>query len=217
MNGHCLTRQASDDEAYRFIRTKSCRPEWLGEFGEAIWRNILTAAGWNYISLSKIAEGGAPLAHGPHGKTILPDYDAYKDGRSVFVESKAKSQSIIYRLRNQERHGINYKNWMHYQTIQQETGKPCCIALVELERETDRGLVWSGSLLFETMTNLAEVCRTDYPENPPKVYWPRKRFCDLGQFTPQELRDIANGKMRPSFAYELERIICPQKQQALFY
>lgn len=204
------------DEDHRFITSKAENVVWLGNFGEAIWRNILTASGWNYISLTNIAEGGAPLAHGPNGKTILPDYDAYKEGRSVFVESKAKSQSIVFRLRNQERHGINYTNWTHYKRIEAETGKPCCIALVELHRENGNRLEWSGSLLFEKLSNLAQPCSDGAPESPAKVYWPRKRFSDLASFSAAELRQIAQGKLLPKFDFALEQIISPKLQKAMF-
>lgn len=206
---------STDEEATRILRL--AKPEWLGQFGEAIWSRTLAASGWHYISLTKICEGGAPLAHGPNGKLILPDFDAFKDGRAVFVEAKAKTQSIVYQNKKQERHGINQRNYEHYKQIERDTGKPCCIAVVELWRESkhDGSLSWSGSLLFEKLTELLDP-RSEHPETPPKVYWRRDQWRDLQSYTPTELFGLASGAIKESFAMELEQILFPQTQKGLW-
>lgn len=96
MHNYCTP--TSEDEARRILMI--AKAEWLGDFGESIWRNVLESSGWNYISLAKICEGGAPMMHSSGVKTILPDFDACRDGRSAYVEAKAKTQSIYYGLKS---------------------------------------------------------------------------------------------------------------------
>lgn len=206
---------ATEDEARDMLL--AAKVEWLGEFGEKIWSNVLAASGWHYVSLAKICEGGAPLARGGNRKLILPDLDAYRDGRNVFVEAKVKTQSIVYRIKNQERHGINQRNYEHYMEIQRVSGRHCCIGLVELFRESrgDGTLSWSGSLLFEKLSDLLDP-RSEYDESPRKVYWKRKQFRDLASFTAIELCNLANGKLKLDIGLMLDQILFPAKQKAMF-
>jgi hypothetical protein len=129
-----------------------------------------------------------------------------------------KSQSIRYRKAgNQERHGINYQNYRSYSRMAAESGQPCALGLIELNRQReDGGIVWSGSLLFGTLSSLGEP-RAENPEIPPKVYWPRKRFGDLdGGLTATELFEIACGQSRRNYTLELKQAVFPFKQTALF-
>lgn len=211
-----LRTPSTDEEAKRIL--KLAKPEWLGLFGEAIWCRVLAAAGWHYVSLTKICEGGAPLARGKDTKLILPDFEAYQGGKNVFVEAKAKTTSIVYRKKKQERHGINERNYHHYTQIQRVSGKPCCIGLVELCRESteDGSTSWSGSLLFEKLADLLPPS-SEFEESPRKVYWPRKQFRELQSgYTPRELFMLANGDLQEEFQVELNDILFPQKQKPLF-
>lgn len=176
---------------------------------------MLASSGWHYVSLTKICEGGAPLARGKESRLILPDFDAYGDGRNVFVESKVKTQSIVYRLKKQERHGINERNYLHYMEVQRVSGRDCCIGIVELQREDigSGALSWSGSLLFERLCDLLDP-RSEFPEHPQKVYWNRKQFRDLASFTPRELFMLANGSMQINLGFN--EILFPKKQACMF-
>lgn len=193
-------------------------PERLGDFGEAIWQNVLDASGWHYVSLAKICEGGAPMARKRGDCLILPDFDAFQGGRSIFVEAKAKSQSIYYRRIGKERHGINQNNYRHYRRIAAENGKRMALAIVELQGEREpHQLSWSGSLLIQTFNELPEPSPSDYPESPVKVYWNRKEFREIdGGLTAQELVDLANHKTRRCYRLELDSVFFPQKQTELF-
>ena len=207
----------TNDNAIAAIRRFTERQ--LGDFGEAIWSRVLAFSGFHCVSLTKICEGGAPLARNSGGNLILPDFDAYRDGRSVFVESKAKTRSIVYSNKKQERHGIDERNYLHYQEIERQSGKPCCIGIVELWREDVARkdfLYWSGSLLFEKLSDLIDP-RSEHPEVPAKVYWRRKQFRDLhGGLSPVELFEIAVGKRQLSLRWELENILNPAHQASLF-
>lgn len=204
---------SSNDEAMAFLKAASV--ESLGEFGETIWKRVMRASGWHYISLAEIAEGGAPLAHGASGEIILPDLDAFCEGRNAYVEAKAKSQSIMYRNKKQERHGINLRNYTHYRRISEMQKKRCAIAIVELWRDSGAWLNWSGSLLIETLAELGDP-RSEHPENPPKVYWPRKAFRHLDSFEPLRLFELYAGQFKGHCGYDLDAILFPAKQAELF-
>jgi hypothetical protein len=205
----------TEDEAQGRLRRLT--PDQLGAFGEDIWKNVLAESGWLYIPLARIADGGAPMARRNGEAIILPDYQACKDGKTVFVEAKAKTQSIIYNNAKQERHGIDLKNYVHYIRAAAASSLPCAIGIVELWREESyRGrLYWSGSLLIETLRELGDP-RSENPETPPKVYWRRKQFRDVESFTAVQLYQLAYGKLKRSFKFELDRLFDPYVQRGLF-
>lgn len=204
----------NEDDARRQLVCAS--PEWLGGFGEELWKRVLASSGWTYIPLCQIENGGAPLARGEETAFVLPDFDAAKDGFSVYVDAKVKSQSIIYRKKNQERHGINEACWNAYRLAGITSSKDCALAILELHSERSLGRVeWSGSLLFETLKNLGSP-RCEHPEKPPKVYWPRKAFRDLDSFTALELFQLVTGDIRREYQLELDSVLRPVKQRNLF-
>lgn len=205
---------SSDEEALAILLRAT--PDYLGKFGEAIWKRVLANSGWHYISLANIEDGGAPMARGNGGNIILPDFDAFRDGESVYVEAKAKTQSIRFRKANQERHGINERNWNHYRQIERTTGKPCCIAIVELQSEQkDQSLKWSGEILIEKVSNLIPL-PADFYEPVRKIYWSKKNFINLDYFSPLELFQLARGELRRAYTSEIGQMLHPQIQKELF-
>lgn len=184
----------------------------LGRFGEALWSRIFAASGIQYIPLARIETGGAPMAEGKE-RIILPDFDCAYQGNAAFVDSKAKRQSIIYRLKQQERHGINRNAYQAYVKAGVTWRKNTGLALVELYRD---GMAWSGTLFAETFRNLGEPY-SEHAERPPKVYWRRKQFVDLDSLSAAELIQVAMGQIVKSYEYELDRIFFfkPLKQKEL--
>jgi hypothetical protein len=178
--------------------------EWLGNFGEKLWARIFASSGIRYIPLHKIENGGAPMLEGGSNREILPDFECSADGVSVYMDSKVKTQSIIYRKMSQERHGINKRCWNGYQRTANASGKMCGLGIVELFRDGP-SVTWSGSLLVETLTNLGEPI-PGINGDRHKVYWPRKLFCDLDSFTACELVAIWRGEKQASYPTELMRI-----------
>lgn len=206
----------TEDQAQQQLR--KLKPEQLGLFGEDIWKHVLYESGYQYVPLARIADGGAPLARSKNEVTVLPDYQAWSEGRAVFLEAKAKTRSIVYRLRSQERHGIDESNYLHYIRAAQQSSLPCAIGLVELWRERLEQrdvLYWSGSLLIETLRDLGDP-RCENPENPPKVYWRRKLFRDMDSFTAVELYALAHGTLKRSYKLELDNLFMPFMQRQLF-
>lgn len=217
MRNSVLTKPPqTNDEALAVLATAS--PEWLGQFGEAIWSWILECAGWHYIPLAKIADGGAPMMRGASGPVICPDFDANKDGKNIYVEAKAKSQSIYYRKISKERHGINQNNYRHYMMMSEMRKQQCAIAIVELHSEHKPfDLRWSGTLLLETLKQLGPAAPGDFPESPPKVFWNRKQFSAVdAELTAIELFQLARRQLRRNYAASIDRILMPWKQGQLF-
>ena len=213
LNHACLRAEwtAADHEAAKKFRSMAA--EALGRFGEAVWKRVLLASGVRYIPLADIQDGGAPMAVGNGNKIILPDLDCAAQTWVAFVEAKAKTQSIEFRMKRQVRHGINESNYLQYKKAAEEYRKRCAVAIVELWHADFQ--TWSGRLLFERIDNLGQPFQ-EYREKPPKVYWQTKQFCDLDSFTPAELVAIANGGECPSYGHEFDLIFNRRIQGDLF-
>lgn len=199
-------------------RLRVMTPEQLGRFGEVIWQNVLATSGWKYIPLCSIADGGAPMARTDDDATILPDIQCWKDGKSVFVEAKAKTRSVYYGRKSQERHGIDENNYEHYIKAAISSSIPCFLAIVECWSEPHRNadLRWSGTLLIESLHNLGYAEPSEFREEPPKVYWNRKHFSDIHSMSAIQLFELANKRKRLCCKHELDRIFDPWKQRGLF-
>jgi hypothetical protein len=192
--------------------------EWLGRFGESFWSKIFVASGVHYVPLSKIQTGRAPAIVGATRSIVLPDFDiADESGHTAYVDSKAKLQSIIYRKANQERHGIDRRNFDAYIQAGLTFNKRCGIALLECFRERLGTLEWSGSLLVETLRNLGSPIPGTSSERH-MVYWPRKVFVDLDSLDATEILNIEHGVAKRSYRHELRKVFfeSPLVQQGLF-
>ena len=196
--------------------------EWrLGQFGEAVWSNVLKPSGLRYIPLCQIANGGAPMVEAKRGgdALILPDFEVIGDGFDVYFDSKAKTQSVIYRAAKQERHGIDGRNYQHYLRVADATGRKAGLGIVELYRDCGplKPREWSGALLVETLGNLRTPIM-GFSNQEHMLYWTRKSFHELDTLTAIELLDVANGKKCPGYPVQLSAIFrsVPRKQQDLF-
>lgn len=189
--------------------------KWLGDFGERVWEHIFKASGIRYIPLHKINNGGAPMLEGKT-RIVLPDFECIMNREPVFVEVKAKTQSVIFRRQNQQRHGINYRNFKDYIEAAYESSKKCGIALIELFRDGP-ALQWSGSLLVESLGNLGPPIR-GFSNQSHMVYWPRKRFCDLDSWSALELLKIWKGQLSAAYPVPLTGVFTftPRTQGNLF-
>jgi len=188
--------------------------ERLGQFGEAIWARIFKASNVNYIPLHQMIGDGAPMAQG-QDKMILPDFDVAGEKWCAYVDSKAKTRSILFRRMKQERHGIDRRNWQQYQLIASKYKKTCGLGIVE--GFTEVRSQWSGSLLLETLSNLGQPA-LGMNDQGHMVYWPRKLFVELDRWSALELLAIANGQLKVSYEHELTHIFYTRhfKQQQLF-
>jgi hypothetical protein len=190
----------SEEERAAQEKFREAPEPWLGRFGEAFWSKVFIASKIQYIPLCKIENGGAPMMEGEE-RMILPDFDLVG---IAYVDSKVKSQSVIWRKTGQERHGIDKPNWEHYKRVAAAGRKNAGIALIELYRDTVPR-EWSGSLLVETLAALGEPIQ-GMSHQSHMLYWPRKRFVDLDSLSASELLAIANGRLRAAYPVELQGI-----------
>jgi hypothetical protein len=195
---------------------RAAKPNQLGRLGESVWAQILAASGVHYIPLAQIDNGGAPMAIGDKSSVVLPDFDcASTDGNwRAFVEIKCKEQPVLFRMRNQLRHGIDKSKWNAYRSASDLWQKECAVALLELFGVEKRE--WSGRLLVERLNNLGTPF-DGFSNQEHMVYWPRKAFCDLDTLTFQEVMEIDSRSLKPpSYRAELLQIFRPFEQRELF-
>lgn len=198
----------TDTDVLKALRTAG--DNRLGEFGETVWANIFRASGVNYIPLSKLDVGGAPRIQG-NGK-VLPDFDIAGDDWTAYVDSKCKSQCVLFRQKNQLRHGIDRRNFEAYRAAGLTFRKECALAILEL---WDHEARWSGEIMIETLRELGEPYQ-GISDQRHMVYWPKKAFRNLHAFTPGELWAVYKGRTVETFGEELRLVFCRQKQTALF-
>lgn len=207
------TPQGDDEAIAAFKRFNDAR---LGGFGENVWNRVMHDSGWHYIPLAKIQNGGAPMAQSNGDSVVLPDMDVSHEGRTAYVEVKAKTTSVYFRKTSQERHGIDYRNFTQYVRVSEMFNKKCAIALVELWRESKPYTsVWSGSLLIETLKNLGPPTN-ELVNGRMMSLWRRKDFNDIASFTPSELFALEAGKQRTNCKIELDSILFPFTQRGMF-
>lgn len=197
----------TDDQAYQRLRGMDSAT--LGRFGESLWSNIFRASRIPYIPLSKIETGFAPLLSGPN--VILPDFELIGEGWAAYVDSKAKQRSVVFRKTGQERHGIDRRNFEHYQRMALLGRKDCALAICELWSDATNS--WSGALLIETLRELSYPI-SGMSNQAHMVYWPRKRFVDLDSCGPLELLEIANGCRDCDLSQFLDRVFAGAKPEA---
>lgn len=205
-------RVAIMDETECQKKLLTASDEFLGNFGEAVWSNIFKASGVNYVPLSKIEVGGAPMMLAKTGGTVLPDFDCAGDDWTAYVDSKCKTRNVLFRKTDQIRHGIDHKNWRQYQKVAAQFRKKCALAILELFTHEGR---WSGTLLIETLDNLGQpfggISNQDH-----MVYWKRDAFTDLDSLTAMELVASSRGQAVPSFQHEFRQVFAPAVQRELF-
>ena len=189
--------------------------EELGDHGERVCKSTLLASGVHYIPLTDIDNGGAPMMVGATEKIVLPDFECVAPTWTAYIDAKAKTQSVLFRMRNQERHGINKSNFADYLKCTSRMRKHCGLFIVEHWRSD--GETWSGALLCEAFRNIGDpIPGIPGAETPEKVYWPRKQLCELHVAEPDELVEIAKGRVRVNVGFALEKIFNPWKQAELF-
>ena len=96
-------------------------------------REWLKQQGYAILPASLIDNGGAPLLESRDGKIILPNNLTWKNKEMGWVEVKTKSNATehIAPPRRWE-HGLPKRHWMAYWRIQEQTGIPVTLAVLEL-------------------------------------------------------------------------------------
>jgi hypothetical protein len=147
-------------------------PQWdLGRGGEQLIKRWLRRHGFYVLPAADIATVGAPAFDGPHEIVIVPDFLAARGGASRFVELKTKTRATFYRKGRSWQHGMRLAHWRAYQQVEELTGSPCFLAVLELE---------SGLVLMQSIQHLGDVERVydgnGMPDGKPHVFFPRDAF-----------------------------------------
>lgn len=154
--------------------------EPLGEFGEALWSNLLRGSGLFYIPLKDLPaiNGKGPRLQG--SDAILPDFHV-NGMRNAFVDSKCKSGPVMYFKANELRQGVDRKCWESYQAISEIQRQKCVLAIAEIFTRCDQqreGREWSGALLMQTLGRLGPPI-SGFNTMEHMVLWPRAKFVEL--------------------------------------
>lgn len=147
-----------------------------GRNGEQIIAEYLRQRGWWVIpSYDYSGEDGnkAPRMTGARGAIVIPDLDAAKDGRRIWVEVKTKEKRVLWRKKNEHRHGIEMRHFWSYQQAQRITGNKAFLVIFE---EDTREILCAS---IDRLKSCGEIGRGgNFRED--MIFWPRAVFAVLG-------------------------------------
>lgn len=108
-------------------------PEWdQGEWGEREVRAYLERSGQYVVPASLIDNGGAPMAISlVRANLVLPDVLTIGGGGSAWWEVKTKTVARKYQKTGAWRHGVDKRCWLDYLTVEEESGLPGWLAIVQ--------------------------------------------------------------------------------------
>ena len=113
----------------------------------------------------------APKLQGAAGGYVVPDLDVSKNGSRSWIEVKAKNNAgSPTRLTGQVEHGFSWRLFQQYRTVQQITGTPVFIIVLEL---------LTGDILYQSLDALDAVKRVydgDKMDRGGTVFFPRSHF-----------------------------------------
>ena len=127
-----------------------------------------------------LAKGGAPRMWDGFGSAIvLPDFAAIGFGRFFPLEVKGKTTATFTTKTRIWEHGVDLRNYQHYQAFARASGQNLILAIHEGK---------TGEILAASLKRLGEP-RAYYGETgkAPMVYWPRDRFTVFEQGEPADL------------------------------
>lgn len=143
-------------------------PEWrVGQLGELEIRSYLERLGKFVVPTTSIENGGAPVLTRLQERYVLPDFQAFGAGVGEWWEVKTKTKRLFYRLRNTFQHGIDEPLWYQYLQVEQVTGLPGYLAIVQLD---DPALLYQS---FRILDRCAQAMRgsTAAYDSKRLVFW----------------------------------------------
>lgn len=184
---------SQDSHEWVYWRFKN-KHEDLGAFGESLWKNAATSAGLFYVELAAL-----PIVNrrGPrlqNSEYTLPDFELTGQ-RRAYLDSKCKTEPVLFRLASELRHGIDRKAFDSYEAISGINRQKCFIGIVELFRD-ERDPGWSGALLMQSLASLGKPI-SGMSNQRHMVYWPRAKFEEVGKLRPLDLWNVAKGESEP--------------------
>lgn len=168
--------------------------EPLGPFGERLWTQVFNQCGFLHVPLATlpVRNGKGPRLQG--SDDVLPDFEVTTmgiDRQRVYIDSKCKSHPVFFVKGREWRHGIDKRNYQHYDAIAGMHKQKCLLGIVELFRD-EENREWSGTLLVNSLGRLG-VPFDGFSSLKDLVLWPRSRFYDVGRYEPSRLFGLAYG------------------------
>jgi hypothetical protein len=143
----------------------------VGRKAEHLVASFLRSLGWYVLHSYGYDEGDdkPPLLTTKSKSLIIPDLDISKDGHRYWLEVKYKAKATFHRVSGVWEHGINLRQYLHYQQVEAITG--CAVFLSVVENS-------SGRLLVSMLAKLPEGrrysgCKMD---KHGMVFWPVDYF-----------------------------------------
>ncbi len=128
------------------------------------------------------ADDKSPKLQGAATSYVVPDLDVSKDGFRSWVEVKAKTNAgSPTRITGQVEHGFSWRLFQQYCTVQQITGTPVFIIILE---------VLTGDILYQSLDALDEFKRVydgNKMDRGGTVFFPRASFaylCNIQEAAP---------------------------------
>ena len=149
------------------------RAEAWGRAAERAVREAYTRLGWFVVPAHLIEDGGAPMLTGLLKKFVLPDFLAAKNGKSWWLEVKFKTACVEYRITGFWRHGIDIPKWDDYRKVEELTGIPGWIAVLQY-RPSPKAAPCPHLLIqsFEALARVVDFDRRPTASAPRgMVYW----------------------------------------------
>jgi len=116
----------------------------------------------------------APRLQGAAISYVVPDLDVSKGGARSWIEVKAKTNAgSPTRLTGRIEHGFSWRLFQHYQAVQQITGTPVYIIILE---------TLTGDILYQSLDALDAIKRVydgDKMDRGGTVFFPRDSFVFL--------------------------------------
>lgn len=158
----------------------------FGRIAEEEVKDFLVKSGYFVInSYDFTGSNGdkAPRMEGLPGKYVIPDLDASKDGRRIWVECKHYTVAAFNKTREMFVHGIKRKHYNHYKKVEKESGCPVYLFIKEKGKQLPSGEIEETNvLLIQKLKNLKSYgCQGWHIHNDScLVYFNREDFIKHG-------------------------------------
>jgi hypothetical protein len=176
--------------------------EWRrGEAAVSAVSAWLLSGGFYVLPTDRIEMGGAPAFLGPDGYVTVPDIlAAGPKSHLCWHEVKWKERCVKHQRTGTWRTGIDVGPWRHYLRVQERTGIPGMLTLVQLRSGPEQGP--NPVIMTQSFDRLAACVHEHDGGGDVKVWW------EVDDFIIRPLRlsdDLLRVEVLPSVVHPWER------------
>ena len=142
---------------------------------------LLQEAGWYVVPSYDYAgdeKDKAPKLQGNKYSFVIPDLDISRAGNRLWAEVKTKREPTEHRVTKRVEHGIPLRHFQHYQRVQEITGCPVWLFVVE----ESSGDVLCGKL--DELTKNGREYNGNKMSNGGMIFFLRGDFKQWGRVQP---------------------------------